>query len=111
MNPVNMQPTNFHQTSSASGCTLSYLPEDYVNIPKIALDVSSPGSVNEAFAAAAKRFGSGDDKSSTFHHDVVVNCAGYSLSLRGYEAGMEKESHAEIETLFFGTARMENEGH
>jgi NAD(P)-dependent dehydrogenase (short-subunit alcohol dehydrogenase family) len=35
----------------------------------------------------------------------VVNCAGYSLS-GDTEAATEDEAHQEVETLFFGTARV-----
>jgi NAD(P)-dependent dehydrogenase (short-subunit alcohol dehydrogenase family) len=37
--------------------------------------------------------------------DVVVNCAGYALS-GDTEAATEEEAHREMETLFFGTARV-----
>ncbi|KAK3684058.1 hypothetical protein B0T22DRAFT_269200 [Podospora appendiculata] len=78
---------------------LSYLPDANPNIVKLALDVTSPGSVNAAFAAAAEHFG------KDFHLDVVVNNAGYSLS-GDTESATEEETHQEIETLFFGTARV-----
>lgn len=55
--------------------------------------------MNSAFTAAAEHFG------ENFHLDVVVNNAGYSLS-GDTEAATEEESHQEIETLFFGTARV-----
>lgn len=61
--------------------------------------MTSPSSVDSAFAAAAERFG--DD----FHLDVVVNNAGYSLS-GDTEAATEEEAHLEMETLFFGTTRV-----
>ncbi|TDZ49722.1 putative oxidoreductase [Colletotrichum trifolii] len=77
---------------------LSYLP-DNSNIVKLALDVTSPTSVGSAFEAAAEHFGDG------FHIDVVVNNAGYSLS-GATEAATEEEMHQEMETLFFGTARV-----
>jgi len=79
--------------------SLSYLPDANPNILKLALDVTSSSSVNAAFAAAAKHFG------EDFHLDVVVNNAGYSLS-GDTEAATEDETHEEIETLFFGTARV-----
>ena len=78
--------------------TLSYLP-DSPNILKLALDVTSPSSVDAAFATAAEHFG------DEFHLDVVVNNAGYSLS-GDTEAAAEEEAHLEMETLFFGTARV-----
>ncbi|KAF4625131.1 hypothetical protein G7Y89_g13038 [Cudoniella acicularis] len=78
--------------------SLSYLP-DNPNILKLALDVTSSSLVDAAFAAAAKHFG------EDFHLDVVVNNAGYSLS-GDTEAATEEEAHQEIETLFFGTARV-----
>ncbi|PGG95242.1 hypothetical protein AJ79_10167 [Helicocarpus griseus UAMH5409] len=84
---------------------LSYLPDDNADILKLPLDVTSPSSVDTAFSAAAEHFG-GKDK---FHVDVVVNNAGYSLS-GDTEAATEEESHAEIETLFFGTARVMMKG-
>lgn len=79
--------------------SLSYLPDDNSHILKLALDVTSATSVDAAFAAAAKHFG------EDFYLDVVVNNAGYSLS-GDTEAATEEETHEEIETLFFGTARV-----
>jgi len=76
--------------------SLSYLP-DNSNILKLALDVTSTTSVDNAFKAAAARFGS--------RIDVVVNNAGYSLS-GDTEAATEEDTHEEMETLFFGTARI-----
>jgi NAD(P)-dependent dehydrogenase (short-subunit alcohol dehydrogenase family) len=78
---------------------LSYLPDANPNILKLVLDVTSGSSVNSAFASAAKHFG------ENFHLDVVVNNAGYSLS-GDTEAATEEETHQEMETLFFGTARV-----
>ncbi|EYE90432.1 NAD(P)-binding protein, partial [Aspergillus ruber CBS 135680] len=78
--------------------SLSYLPST-PNILKLALDVTSPSSVDTAFTAAAQYFGEG------FHLDVVVNNAGYSLS-GDTESATEEETHLEMETLFFGTARI-----
>lgn len=78
---------------------LSYLSDNNPNILKLGLDVTSRSSVDSAFDTAAKHF----DKD--FHLDVVVNNAGYSLS-GDTEAATEEESHLEIETLFFGTARV-----
>jgi len=79
--------------------SLSYLPDENPNILKLALDVTSPSSVKSAFAAAAEHFG------EEFYLDVVVNNAGYSLS-GDTEAATEDETHLEMETLFFGTARV-----
>lgn len=79
--------------------SLSYLPDANPNILKLALDVTSANSVNAAFTAAVEHF------SKDFHLDVVVNNAGYSLS-GDTEAATEEETHEEIETLFFGTARV-----
>ncbi len=78
---------------------LSYLPNTNPKILKLALDVTSVASIDTAFAAAAKHFG------ENFHLDVVVNNAGYSLS-GDTEAATEEETHQEMETLFFGTARV-----
>ncbi|KAK6601370.1 oxidoreductase C162.03-like protein 2 [Botrytis cinerea] len=78
---------------------LSYLPDSNPDILKLALDVTSAMSVNEAFAAASKHFG------DSFHLDIVINNAGYSLS-GDTESATEEEAHSEIETLFFGTARV-----
>ncbi|KAK5654350.1 hypothetical protein OQA88_7259 [Cercophora sp. LCS_1] len=78
---------------------LSYLPDGSPNIVKLALDVTSPISVKSAFLQAAKHFG------DEFHPDIVVNNAGYSLS-GDTESATEEETHQEIETLFFGTARV-----
>lgn len=55
--------------------------------------------MNSAFTAAAEHFG------KDFNLDVVVNNAGYSLS-GDTESATEEESHQEMETLFFGTARV-----
>ncbi|QSZ35011.1 hypothetical protein DSL72_007873 [Monilinia vaccinii-corymbosi] len=78
---------------------LSYLPDSNPNIIKLALDVTSTTSANEAFAAASKHFG------ESFHLDVVINNAGYSLG-GDTESATEEEAHLEVETLFFGTARV-----
>ncbi|KAK4187880.1 NAD(P)-binding protein [Podospora australis] len=77
--------------------SLSYLPDNNPNILKLPLDVASPDSINSAFTAAI----------SHFNHtlDIVVNNAGYSLS-GDTESATEEETHREIETLFFGTARV-----
>ncbi|KAK0118587.1 hypothetical protein ONS95_007472 [Cadophora gregata] len=78
---------------------LSYLPDTNPNIVKLVLDVTSPRSVNAAFADAAQHFG------SNFHLDIVVNNAGYSLSGDTVNA-TEEETHKELETIFFGTTRV-----
>jgi NAD(P)-dependent dehydrogenase (short-subunit alcohol dehydrogenase family) len=61
--------------------------------------VTKPASVEAAFEAAAAHFG------DAFHVDVVVNNAGYSLS-GDTESATEQQTHDEMETLFFGTARV-----
>lgn len=66
---------------------------------KLALDVTSPSSVDAAFEAAAAHFG------ADYHVDVLVNNAGYSLS-GDTEAATEQEMHDEFETNFFGTVRV-----
>ncbi|KAK0656445.1 short-chain dehydrogenase/reductase-like protein SDR [Cercophora newfieldiana] len=78
--------------------SLSYLPDGSSDILKLALDVTSVESVNNAFKDAAQHFG------NDFHLDIVINNAGYSLS-GDTESATEEETHQEIETLFFGTAR------
>ncbi|UNI13888.1 hypothetical protein JDV02_000584 [Purpureocillium takamizusanense] len=78
---------------------LSYLPDQDDKVFKTALDVTSPESVDKAFEAAADHFGDG------FYVDVVVNNAGYSLS-GDTESATEEQTHQEMETLFFGTARV-----
>jgi NAD(P)-dependent dehydrogenase (short-subunit alcohol dehydrogenase family) len=85
--------------TARSTSSLAYLPDGNPNVLKLALDVTSVSSVDAAFAAAAKHFG------KDFHLDVVINNAGYSLS-GDTEAATEEESHQEMETLFFGTARV-----
>lgn len=61
--------------------------------------MTSASSVDAAFTTAAQHFG------QNYHLDIVVNNAGYSLS-GDTEAATEEETHQEIETLFFGTARV-----
>ncbi|KAF9888646.1 hypothetical protein FE257_008404 [Aspergillus nanangensis] len=92
------KPTQRLIATARNPSTLTYLPS-HPNILKLALDVTSPASVDAAFTAAAARFG------ADFHLDVVVNNAGYSLS-GDTEAATEAEAHQELETLFFGTARV-----
>ncbi|CAG8979750.1 hypothetical protein HYALB_00012794 [Hymenoscyphus albidus] len=79
--------------------SLSYLPDNDPRIFKHALDVTSPTSIDAAFKAATAHFG------DSFHIDVVVNNAGYSLS-GDTESATEEQTHDEMETLFFGTARV-----
>src|SRR5687767_11681029 len=79
--------------------SLSYLPDESHDILKLTLDVTSPKAVNDAFAAAAQHFG------KDFHLDIIINNAGYSLS-GDTESATEEETHQEMETLFFGTARV-----
>jgi NAD(P)-dependent dehydrogenase (short-subunit alcohol dehydrogenase family) len=74
--------------------SLSYLA-DGPNVLKLALDVDSPDSVNEAFSQAASHFG---------HIDVLVNNAGFSLS-GDTENVTENDMRAEMETNFFGSVR------
>jgi len=81
---------------------LAYLPDDKPGILKVQLDVTSPESVNAAFASASEHF---TQNGGRFHPDVVVNNAGYSLS-GDTESATEEETHREMETLFFGTARV-----
>ncbi|GKT52435.1 putative oxidoreductase [Colletotrichum spaethianum] len=78
---------------------LAYLSDDNKNILKLALDVTSVTSVNSVFNAAKEHFG------KDFHLNVVVNNAGYSLS-GDTESATEEQTHQQIETLFFGTARV-----
>ncbi|KAH6853342.1 hypothetical protein B0I37DRAFT_409518 [Chaetomium sp. MPI-CAGE-AT-0009] len=86
---------------------LAYLPDGNHNILKLPLDVTSPDSVNAAFAAAAEHFSKEENNgdAGNFHLDVVVNNAGYSLS-GDTESATEEETHREMETLFFGAARV-----
>ncbi|KAF7538518.1 hypothetical protein G7054_g2928 [Neopestalotiopsis clavispora] len=78
--------------------SLSYLA-DNDHILKLALDVTSPTSVQQAFEAATNHFG------EDFHLDVLVNNAGYELA-GDTEAATEEEMHAQFETNFFGTVRV-----
>jgi NAD(P)-dependent dehydrogenase (short-subunit alcohol dehydrogenase family) len=59
--------------------------------------VTSPSSISAAFTGVKNRFNG--------RLDVVVNNAGYSLS-GDTEAATEEEMHDELETLFFGAARV-----
>ncbi|KAL4914782.1 hypothetical protein BDW62DRAFT_219864 [Aspergillus aurantiobrunneus] len=79
--------------------SLSYLDDSNPAILKLALDVTKPAAVDEAFQAAAAHFG------DRYHIDVVVNNAGYSLS-GDTESVTEQEMHDEFETNFFGTVRV-----
>ncbi|KAJ8105937.1 hypothetical protein ONZ43_g7231 [Nemania bipapillata] len=78
--------------------SLSYLAESDA-ILKLALDVTLPAAVDQAFKAAADHFG------DSFHLDVLVNNAGYELA-GDTEAVTEEEMHEQLETNFFGTVRM-----
>ncbi|KAI1145305.1 NAD(P)-binding protein [Nemania diffusa] len=78
--------------------SLSYLG-DSPAILKLALDVTQPAAVEQAFKAAADHFG------PAFHLDVLVNNAGYELA-GDTEAVTEDEMHEQLETNFFGTVRM-----
>lgn len=75
------------------------MADDNSAILKLALDVTSPTSVDNAFKAAAAHFG------DSYYIDVVVNNAGYSLS-GDTESVTEAEMHDEFETNFFGTVRV-----
>lgn len=77
--------------------SLAYL-DDSDSILKLALDVASPTSVQQAFKAAEDHFGEG-------FLDVLVNNAGYELA-GDTEAATEEEMHAQFETNFFGTVRV-----
>lgn len=93
------KPTQRLIATARNPSALSYLPDGNPNILKLALDVTSVASIETAFASAAKHFG------TDFHLDVVVNNAGYSLS-GDTEAVTEEEMQREMDTLFFGTARV-----
>jgi NAD(P)-dependent dehydrogenase (short-subunit alcohol dehydrogenase family) len=96
---VASKPTQRLVATARDPSMLSYLPDDDERILKLALDVTRPAAVSDAFAAAAAHFG---DK---WRLDVVVNSAGYSLS-GDTESATEDESHLELETNFFGTTRV-----
>ncbi|KAG8163919.1 hypothetical protein KVR01_005837 [Diaporthe batatas] len=96
---VSKQPGQRLIATARDPSALSYLPDGQDGILKLALDVTSPASIEQALSDAAAHFG------DEFHLDVVVNNAGYSLS-GDTEAAMEEQTHQEIETLFFGTARV-----
>ncbi|KAK4129648.1 hypothetical protein N657DRAFT_652986 [Parathielavia appendiculata] len=85
------KPSHCLRAKTRSPADLSYLSEYNPNILKLALDVTSPESVAAAFASAAFHF--------NHRIDVVVNCAGYSLS-GDTESATEGEGHREMETLF-----------
>ena len=55
------------------------------------------------FCAQETADGPPTDFGPSFHLDVVVNNAGYSLS-GDTESATEEQAHLEMETLFFGTA-------
>jgi NAD(P)-dependent dehydrogenase (short-subunit alcohol dehydrogenase family) len=96
---VSNKPTQRLIATARNPADLAYLPDGNPNVLKLALDVTSVSSISTAFEAAKKHFG------DSFHLDVVVNNAGYSLS-GDTESATEDETHAEIETLFFGTTRV-----
>lgn len=93
------KPTQRLIATARDPSSLSYLADNDASILKLALDVTSPVSVDNAFKAAAAHFG------EAHYVDVVVNNAGYSLS-GDTEAATEEEAHDEMETVFFGTARV-----
>ncbi|KAK4234082.1 hypothetical protein C8A03DRAFT_18951 [Achaetomium macrosporum] len=75
---------------------LAYLPDDNPSVLKLSVDVTSNQSVDDAVAAALKRFA---------RLDVVVNNAGYSL--RGdTENAQEEAARHQLETMFWGTVRL-----
>ncbi|KAF3003176.1 hypothetical protein E8E13_009253 [Curvularia kusanoi] len=87
---------SYHLVATARNMQdLQYLPDDNVNILKLALDVTSPDAVSSAINQSVERFGS---------VDVLVNSAGYALS-GDTESATEAESHEIMETNFFGTVR------
>lgn len=93
------QPNQRLIATARNPSSLVYLADDNPNILKLALDVDSPTSVNEAFTAAAAHFG------TSYRLDIVVNNAGYSLA-GDTESVTEKEMHDQLETNFFGTVRV-----
>jgi NAD(P)-dependent dehydrogenase (short-subunit alcohol dehydrogenase family) len=66
------------------------------NLLKLALDVTSQASVDAAVATALQTFG---------RLDVVVNNAGYGLQ-GDTENATEEQERRQMETLFWGTARI-----
>lgn len=74
---------------------LSYLPDNYPNILKLALDVTSASAVSCAFKTSIEQFGT---------IDVLINNAGYALS-GDSESATDTEAHDIMETNFFGTVR------
>ncbi|KAI0475337.1 short-chain dehydrogenase/reductase-like protein SDR [Xylariaceae sp. FL0804] len=87
---------------------LAYLPTDRANVLRLALDVTSPASVEAAFAAAAEHLNnnkSDKNKGKGWRLDVVVNNAGYELQ-GDTEAVGEAQARDQLETVFFGTARV-----
>ena len=94
---VSSQPKQRLVATARNPASLDYLT-DSPNVLKLTLDVDSPESVDAAFKAAADHFG------ASFHIDVLVNNAGYSLS--GDTANVtEEQMKGEMETNFFGSVR------
>ncbi|KAM7205978.1 short-chain dehydrogenase/ reductase [Rhypophila sp. PSN 637] len=91
-------PTHRLIATARGASSLSYLP-DNTNVLKLPLDVTSTESIDHAFSSAKSHFG------PSFHLDIVINNAGYSLSGDTVNA-TEEQTHLEMETLFFGTARV-----
>lgn len=71
--------------------TLSAIP-DGANILKLALDVTSISSIEDALSQTLTKFG---------RIDILVNNAGYTL-VGDTEAAEDRESHALFETNFWG---------
>ncbi|KAI1325901.1 retinol dehydrogenase 8 [Xylariaceae sp. FL0255] len=76
---------------------LAYLKDDN-NVLKVALNVTSPESIDEAFRQAVEKFG---------RVDVVVNNAGYTI-FGDEEAMTLEEGKALFETNFWGTVNVTN---
>lgn len=102
-NYVASQPGQCLIATARDPSSLSYLADKNPAVLKLALDVTSPNSVDAAFKAAAAHFG------ANYHIDVLVNSAGYSLS-GDTESATEQEMHDEFETNFFGTVRVAMNG-
>ncbi|KAK0702289.1 hypothetical protein B0H67DRAFT_604590 [Lasiosphaeris hirsuta] len=93
-----MNPVNTMDTRSLTGCS-SGIGREIATLVTRKPSQRLIAAARSAFAAAAKHFG------DNFYLDVVVNNGGYSLS-GDTEAVTEEEVHQEMETLFFGTARV-----
>ncbi|CAJ2514165.1 Uu.00g022840.m01.CDS01 [Anthostomella pinea] len=96
---VASKPSHRLIATARNNASLTYLPSDNPKILKLPLDVTSPKSVDDAFSAAAVHFG------AAFRLDVVVNNAGYELQ-GDTESATEEQAHDQMETVFFGSARV-----